>query len=423
MQVFKFGGASVNSVERIKNLGGILNQYQGEKLLVVVSAMGKTTNALEKVTNSFFSGNKNDALQLFEQVKQQHLTTAKYLLVSNYLSCEEQLKNFFTEVEWLLHDKPVRDFDYYYDQVVCIGELLSTAIVSAYLNEAAIQNKWIDVRDIFRTDDNFRDAIIDWNITQQNVINRVIPVFNQNNIILTQGFIGSTDENESTTLGREGSDYTAAVFANMLNASSQTIWKDVEGVMNADPKQYPDAQLISELNYSEVIEMAYYGAQVIHPKTIKPLQNKGIPLYVKCFTDPSLPGTVIHDKNVNHLPPIIVLKENQVMIELSSRDFSFVGEHHAAQLYHLFEKLKIKPNLTQNTAISFLCVLDDHKEKVEKLALEASGIFEVQVMKSLMLLTIRHFNRELFEKLTKGKKILLQQQTRETVQVLMANNF
>ena len=423
MRVFKFGGASVNSVERIKNLGSILNQYKGEKLLVVVSAMGKTTNALEKVTSSFFSGNKNEALQLFEQVKQQHLTTAKYLLVSNYLSCEEQLKNFFTEVEWLLHDKPVRDFDYYYDQVVCIGELLSTSIVSAYLNEAAIQNKWIDVRDIFRTDDNFRDAIIDWNITQQNVINRVIPVFNQYNIILTQGFIGSTDENESTTLGREGSDYSAAVFANMLNASSQTIWKDVEGVMNADPKQYPDAQLISELNYGEVIEMAYYGAQVIHPKTIKPLQNKGIPLYVKCFTDPSLPGTVIHDKNVNHLPPIIVLKENQVMIELSSRDFSFVGEHHAAQLYHLFEKLKIKPNLTQNTAISFLCVLDDHKEKVEKLALEASGIFEVQVMKSLMLLTIRHFNRELFEKLTKGKKILLQQQTRETVQVLMGSDL
>ena len=177
MQVFKFGGASVNSVERIKNLGGILNQYQGEKLLVVVSAMGKTTNALEKVTSSFFSGNKNEALQLFEQVKQQHLTTAKYLLVSNYLSCEEQLKNFFTEVEWLLHDKPVRDFDYYYDQVVCIGELLSTSIVSAYLNEAAIQNKWIDVRDIFRTDDNFRDANIDWDITQQNVNNEVLPVF------------------------------------------------------------------------------------------------------------------------------------------------------------------------------------------------------------------------------------------------------
>jgi aspartate kinase len=423
MQVFKFGGASVNSVERIKNLGGILNKYQGEKLLVVVSAMGKTTNALEKVTGSFFSGNTNEALQLFEQVKQQHLSTAKYLLVSHYLSCEEQLKNFFTEVEWLLHDKPVRDFDYYYDQVVCIGELLSTSIVSVYLNEVAIQNKWIDVRDIFRTDDNFRDAIIDWDTTHQNVINKVIPVFNQYNIILTQGFIGSTDENESTTLGREGSDYTAAVFANMLNASSQTIWKDVEGVMNADPKQYPDAQLISELNYNEVIEMAYYGAQVIHPKTIKPLQNKGIPLYVKCFTDPSLPGTMIHDKNVNHLPPIIVLKENQVMIELSSRDFSFVGEHHAAQLYHLFEKLKIKPNLTQNTAISFLCVLDDHKEKVEKLALEASGIFEVQVMKGLMLLTVRHFNRELFEKLTKGRKILLQQQTRETVQALLGNHL
>lgn len=419
MKVFKFGGASVNSVERIKNVSGILKEYKGEKLLVVISAIGKTTNALEKVTEAFYNNKKDEALQLFEQVKQQHLTTAKYLLVTNYLSCEEQLKGFFTEAEWLLHDRPVRDYDYYYDQVVCIGELLSTALVSQYLNEIGINNKWIDVRDIIRTDDNFRDANIDWEYTSSKVNDSIIPLFNNTNIVLTQGFIGATDENESTTLGREGSDYTAAVFANMLDAESQTIWKDVESVMNADPKQFTDAQPIHELNYNEVIEMAYYGAQVIHPKTIKPLQNKGIPLYVKCFLQPFLPGTVIHDQKLKHLPPIIVLKEAQVMLEMSSKDFSFVGEHHVGHMYHLFEKLKVKPNLTQNGAISFLCVLDDHAEKIEKLALEASEIFDVKLMKGLSLLTVRHYNKEIFEKLTEGKTILLRQQTQDTIQVLI----
>lgn len=419
MKVFKFGGASVNSIDRIKNVGNILQQYTGQKILVVVSAMGKTTNALEKVVESFYDNKKDESLQLFEQVKQQHLTTAKYLLVTNYLTCENQLKDFFTEVEWLLHDKPVKEFDYYYDQVVCAGELLSTCIVSHYLNEAGVKNQWIDVRDIFRTDDNFRDANIDWAFTQNKVTNDVKPVFNSVDIILTQGFIGSTDENESTTLGREGSDYSAAIFANMLDAESQTIWKDVEGVMNADPKQFPEAQLISELNYTEAIEMTYYGAQVIHPKTIKPLQNKQIPFYVKCFLDPSLPGTVIGKQAEKNLPPIIVLKDNQVMIQMKSKDFSFVGEKPVGQLYHLFEELNIKPNLTQNGAITFTCVLDDRSEKLEKLALAASAVFDVDVIKGLKLLTVRHYTKEVFEKLTADKTILLRQQTPDTVQVLL----
>jgi len=419
MKVFKFGGASINSVERIKSLAEILKQYKDEKLLIVISAMGKTTNALERVTDAFYQGKKEEALQLFDQAKNQHLTTAKYLLITHYLNCEAQLKNFFTEAEWLLHDKPVRDYDYYYDQFVCIGELLSTTIISHYLNEVTITNKWFDVRDIIRTDDNFRDANIDFEFTSSKVHSSIVPSFDNTNIVLTQGFIGATDENESTTLGREGSDYTAAIFANMLNAESLSIWKDVTAVMNADPKQFPDAQAIAELNYNEVIEMAYYGAQVIHPKTIKPLQNKNIPLYVKCFLDSSLPGTVIHNKPVHHLPPIIVLKEKQVMLELRTRDFSFVGEHHVIQLYQLFENLNIKPNLTQNGAISFLCVLDDRAEKIEKLALEIAGIFDVQVMKELTLLTIRHYNNEIVEKLTKEKSILLRQQTADTLQALM----
>lgn len=419
MKVYKFGGASVNSVERIQNLARILQEEKKEKIMVIISAMGKTTNALEKVADAFFAGKRQESLNLFEAIKQQHLQVARHLLVTHYLACENRLRDFFTEVEWLLHDKPVRDYDYYYDQVVCSGELFSTSIISAYLNECGIDNQWLDVRDIFRTDNDFRDAAIDWEVTREHIIRLVLPAFEKKDILLTQGFIGATAENESTTLGREGSDYSAAVFAHLLNAESQTIWKDVVSVMNADPKQFPDAVPLPELNYNEVIEMAYYGAQVIHPKTIKPLQNKGIPLYVKCFLDPSLPGTVIHNRPLPPLPPVIVLKENQVMLEMSSRDFSFVGEQHVGQLYHLFEQLHIKPNLTQNGAISFLCVMDDRKEKTEKLALAAAAFLDVQVVKGLSLLTIRHYKEDIIQKLTQGRIILLRQQTRDTVQFLI----
>ena len=419
MKVFKFGGASVNSVERVQNLGKILEQYKNDRLLIVISAMGKTTNALEKVAEAFFNKEKERALELFEGVKKQHLTFAKYLLVRNYLACEEQLRNFFTEVEWMLHDTPVRDYDYYYDQVVCSGELMSTAIISAYLNEIGLQNTWIDVRDIIRTDDNFRDAAIDWNYTAAQVEESIKPLFSEAPFVITQGFIGSTDENESTTLGREGSDYTAAVFANLLDATEQTIWKDVEGVMNADPKEFPEATLISELNYDEVIEMAYYGAQVIHPKTIKPLQNKGIPLHVKCFLDPSLPGTVIYKKSIAQLPPIIVLKAQQALVHLHSKDFSFVGEKPIASLYHLFADLRIKPNLIQTGAVTIQVCLDDRPDKIEKLALAASEQFEVQVEKGLRMLTIRHYDEEITKKLTGNATVKLKQQSPETVQMVL----
>ena len=421
MKVFKFGGASVNSVERIRNLVPILQQYRGEKIMIIVSAMGKTTNALEKVAERFFAGQQAEALVLFEQVKQHHLQTAKQLLVTHYLPCEAQLRDFFTEAEWLLHDQPVRDYDYYYDQLVSTGELFSTAIVSAWLNEAGVPNQWTDVRDIIRTDDDFRDAVIDWEYTRQRVERVILPLFRQQDIVLTQGFIGSTDENESTTLGREGSDYSAAVFANLLDAESQTIWKDVESVMNADPKQFSDAVPIPELNYNEVIEMAYYGAQIIHPKTIKPLQNKGIPLYVKSFIDPRLPGTLIHDRPVHGLPPVIVLKEKQVLLEMSSRDFSFVGEEHVGHLYRLMEQWHIKPNLTQNGAIRFLCVLDDRPEKIEKLAIGASAFLDVQLRRGLSLLTIRHYHEAVVEQLTAEKNIILRQQTPETIQCLLSD--
>lgn len=419
MKVFKFGGASVNSVERVRNLADILRLYSGEKIMVIVSAMGKTTNALEKVAEAFFAGEQERALELFEQVKNQHLATAKYLLVTRYLACEAQLRDFFTEVEWLLHDKPVRDYDYYYDQVVCAGELFSTTLVHHYLAESGLANQWLDVRDIIRTDDDFRNAAVDWDFTREQVERQVKPLFAGCDLVLTQGFIGATDENESTTLGREGSDYTAAVFANLLDAGSQTIWKDVPSVMNADPKQFPDALPLPELNYAEVIEMAYYGAQVIHPKTIKPLQNKGIPLYVKCFLDPALAGTVIHNRPLPPLPPVIIRKEKQVLISMRSPDFSFIGEHHIGHIYQLLEKAHIQPNLTQNGAIAFTCVLDDRPEKIEQLALAVSAFLEIEVRRDLTLLTIRHYTEEKFRELSAGKQVLLQQQTPETIQALL----
>ena len=419
MKVFKFGGASINSLERIQNLVRILRDYENEKILIVISAMGKVTNALEKVAEAFFEGRKEDALQLFEKIKQSHLATLKYTITQQWEKATEDLLNIFTEVEWLLHDKPVKDFNYYYDQIVCTGELLSTTLMSYYLNEEKIANKWIDVRDVLRTDDAFREAIVDWQITEKQVEEKIMPLFNGNNFIITQGFIGSTDENESTTLGREGSDYTAAVFANILDAESVTIWKDVEGVMNADPKELKEAVVMQNLSYKEVIEMAYYGAQVIHPKTIKPLQNKKIDLLVKCFLDPQLPGTVISDKRVHDLPPVIVYKRNQVLISLQTKDFSFVEGGPVNTLNEILEQVKIKPNLTQNAAISLYICADDIVEKIESAALKCDEMFDVLLEKNLTLLTIRHYTGEFVEKLSANKEIVLQQKTKETIQLLM----
>jgi aspartate kinase len=427
MKVFKFGGASVNSVERVSNLASILGLYNTENLVVIISAMGKTTNALEKVATTFFEGQLQTALELFNEVKLQHLTTAKELMPTRFDVCKEQLNNFFTEVEWLLHDKPVRKYDYYYDQVVSIGELLSTCIVSHYLAEIGMANIWLDVRDIIRTDNNFRDATVDWDVTSSKIIKYELLSTNDESktrnekrgtIYITQGFIGATDDNENTTLGREGSDYSAAIFANLLNADSLTIWKDVEGVMNADPKQFKDAQLIAELSFEEVIEMAFYGAQVIHPKTIKPLQNKKIPLLVKCFLNPSLPGTIIHNKIIKALPPIIVIKENQVLMHLHSQDFSFVGESSMSLLYNLFQEQKLKPNLIQTGAINVQICLDDNTEKLDELAAKLANIFDVQIQKKLTLITVRNYNKVVIEKLLHNKNIMLQQQTPTIFQAL-----
>jgi aspartate kinase len=416
MQVYKFGGASVSSIDRIQQAAAILSARQGEPLAVVISAMGKTTNELEKVAEAFYRGAQAEALAFFDVIKQKHLDTYAALIPGG--NGQEALVDLFTEVEWLLHDRPVREFDYYYDQIVCIGELLSTTILHRYLVHTGIPNTWIDVRDILRTDATFRDAVVDLDYAAHEAALRLKPLLAEGRMIVLQGFIGSTSENESTTLGREGSDYTAAIFSNLLDAEALTIWKDVEGVMNADPKLFPEARVIPELNYTEVIEMAYYGAQVIHPKTIKPLQNKHIPMYVRCFLDPSLAGTLIHDRPVHGLPPIIVLKRDQVLLHLRSPDFSFIGGQ-TRLLYTLLETLHIQPNLVQHGAITVQLCVDDRGDRTARLAEAAADNFEVSVEKGLTLLTIRHFDPDLLKALTGNGTQLLLQETPETVQVLL----
>jgi aspartate kinase len=419
MKIFKFGGASTNSFDRIQNLGYILQNHTDEKILIVISAMGKMTNSLEKVVEEFYEGKNEEALRLFQKVKDYHLNQLKYLVTFQWQKATNQLTDFFTEVEWLLHDKPVKDYDYYYDQIVCSGELLASTLISYYLNENKIPNKWVDVRDILRTDDTFRQAKVDWEVSRKQAREKLMPLFDNTNFVITQGFIGSTDENESTTLGREGSDFTAAIFAELIDAESVTIWKDVNGVMNADPKDFQEAVTIDELSYKEVIEMAYYGAQVIHPKTIKPLQNKDIPLFVRSFLDLRLTGTVITQKSAVLLPPMIVYKRRQVLLTLQSVDFSFVEGKPTTFLYEVLRKLNIRPNLTQNTAISLIICMDDADQKIQEVSQEVSEIFDVSVQKNLTLLTIRHYSDAIIEQLSANKEIILEQKTKDTIQLLM----
>jgi aspartate kinase len=420
MQVFKFGGASLDNIERIQNVADILQAYNNGSFLVVISAMGKTTNDLEKVAENYFLRKKEIAAQLLYNIEFRHTEITEALLGTREHPVYDNLRQYFTQVEWLLGEKPYLSFDYYYDQIVSLGELLSSTILSAYLQQAGINNYWLDVRTIIRTDDNYRDGNVDQGITRQNIQNFVQPLFSQYSIIITQGFIGSTSEKATTTLGREGSDYTAAVFANLMDAESVAIWKDVDGLKNADPKLFENTINISSINYTEVIEMAYYGAQVIHPKTIKPLQNKKIPLYVKCFLNKDLPGTIINeDGDTKNLPPIIVLKKNQVLITVSARDFSFITEDKISDLYELFHSLKIKINLMQNGAISFSCCIDHNAEKIEQLMKSLHEGYTISYHEGLHLLTVRHYDPALITELTKDKNILLEQQSPLTVQLVM----
>lgn len=420
MQVYKFGGASIATPDRMQALLPII-QEATHPILMIVSALGKTTNALEAIIESACKGNKEEAHKLAKDLETKHIAYATDLLQEQYLA--EAIKGmnvFFTELQWGIDDASVDKFDYSYDQIICIGELLSTTIFNQYLNQEGLNFGWVDVRSVIRTNETFRDAKVDMEYSQQQCDTTVAPLLQAGKSVITQGFIGATSDNATTSLGREGSDYSAALLATMTQAESVTIWKDVEGLKNADPKQFPDTVKIEAISYHEMIEMAYYGAQVVHPKTIKPLQNNGIPLYVKCFLNKELKGTIITNEVSNlFYPPLIVLKKNQLLIQLTAKDFSFITEDKLSELYGIFHKMNVQVNLIQNAAISFIACIDHRERKLPELLAELRKNYKVFDNEGVSLLTIRHYTPEVLADLTKGKHILLEQKTRETVQLVM----
>lgn len=420
MQVYKFGGASIATTERMQALWPIIEAAQ-QPVILVVSALGKTTNALEGIVEAACKGDKQAAAEQAKALEKQHLDYAKSILAAgSHNDVENALNVFFTELQWAIDDAANHKYDYTYDQVVCIGELLSTRIFAYYLQQQGMNIEWLDVRDIIRTDDTYRDARVDNDYSQQQVNAKILPLLQAGKSVITQGFIGATSDNATTTLGREGSDYTAALLAAWTKAEGVTIWKDVEGLKNADPKKFPNTVRIDAISYDEVIEMAYYGAQVIHPKTIKPLQNNNIPLYVKCFLDMNLKGTVVMNQ-VSSLfyPPLIVQKGNQVLLKLSARDFSFITESKLRDLYDVFHKLNVQVNLIQNAAISFVACIDNQRGKLQELVKVLSKDYNVSDNEDVSLLTIRHYTPEVLADLTKGRHILLEQKTRHTVQLVL----
>ena len=417
MLVFKFGGASVKDADGIINLANVVKQYDGQQLLIVVSAMGKTTNALEKLTKAYVDQTE-DMHEIFDGIKQYHFDILHELFEANDPVFDD-VANTFVEIDWAIEDEPQDSYDFIYDQIVSIGELVSTRIVSAYLNKAGIKSQWLDVRGYIHTDNSYREGIVQWDKTRAS-ISKDIPAMLQKGVVVTQGFLGGTSENFTTTLGREGSDYTASIFASCLGAESVTTWKDVPGILNADPKYFPDTVKFEELSYTEAIEMTYYGASVIHPKTIKPLQNAKIPLLVKPFAHPDAPGTVIKEDGFNKFEkPVIILKQNQVLLSISPIDYSFISEDHLSGIFGLFAQSQVKVNVMQTSALSFTVCFDFYEERFEKLLSTLKQEFKVKYNSGLTLITIRHYEENSLKELTAGKTLLLEQISRNTAQVVV----
>lgn len=418
IQVFKFGGASVKNADAVRNVAAILKQHQQKQLVVVISAMGKTTNALEAVANAYYQ-QTGKAHALLNQVKQRHQQIVQELFVNKIHPIQLELKNSISAVAEQLYEPPRATYDFIYDQIVSLGELLSTKIVQAYLQEQGIPAHWLDVREVIRTDNTYREGKIDWAETEKRILQNIPPLFEQQ-IIVTQGFLGGTIEHFTTTLGREGSDYTAAVFSNILDAQQMSVWKDVPGILNADPRLIDNTTKIEQLSYHEAIEMTYYGASVIHPKTIKPIQNKKIPLHVRSFAHPKQAGTIIHEVSSSEMPPVIVIKPKQVLLSVITKDFSFMAEENLSHIYNIFAKYRIKTNLTQNAAISFSACIDHTPNRIKALLDELSENYKVLTNNSdLTLLTIRHYTAAAIEEHTKGRNILLEQKSRQTIQMVV----
>ena len=413
MKIFKFGGASVKDAAGVRNVIKVLETTGSENRLIVISAMGKTTNALELVVEDYLAG-KPYRTSLHE-VREFHHRILLDLFESKEAAAFIKVSAFFDDLEnFLSHNKSTK-YDFVYDQVVCYGELISTTIVSEFLKLQGIKNVWLDARKLIKTDSTYREAQVQWEETQEDIVKTV----NRNSLSITQGFIGADSNNFTTTLGREGSDYTAAIFAYCLNADNVTIWKDVPGVLNGDPREFENAVLLNQISYEEAIELAFYGASVIHPKTLQPLQRKEIPLFVRSFLNPQNGGTAV-SKGQTLLPyiPCFIVKKNQVLISLSALDFSFMVEENISEIFSLFHKYQMKVDLIQNSAISFSVCVDNKFNNLEKLINHLKARFKVEFITGVSLYTIRHFDDSAIRNLEKGKDILLKQMARETLQIV-----
>ena len=423
MQVFKFGGASVNSVEAIKNMANIVSQHLDQPLVVVVSAMGKTTNLLEKVipgVPTSESERQADIRQSFEY----HLNIASKLFNSSDNPTIEKLRTLFHELDRISSEPPTK-YNYDYDRIVSFGEIISTTLISGYLNSIGINNLWVDIRQVIRTNDNYREGIVDFETTRrqaQDVINSKLKTKNSK-LIITQGFIAGTAEGTTTTLGREGSDYSAAILSYCLDAESMTIWKDVPGFLNADPKYFDNTIKINKIPFNEAIELAYYGASVIHSKTVKPIQNKGIRLKIKSFIDPHAEGSVIGPfENIEPLTPLYIFKNNQILISIQPRDFSFIAEDNLHTIFAVMAELNIRINMMQNSALSFSLCIDYNKILLEQIQKRLESNYRLCYNTGLQLITIRYYNQEIIDSIVNGRNILLQQRSRTTTQLLVENN-
>ena len=419
MKVFKFGGASVKNADAIRNITNILQDYKSEQLVIVISALGKMTNALEDVTNAYFH-QTDDLNEKVNFVRKYHFDVIDDLFEQNH-EVYAKVNAWFGEIETFVN-QPISDaYDCIYDQLVSKGELLSTTIVQQYLNESGLSANWIDARQLIHTDDTYREGKVDWEVTPVQFNTIISPMLSEG-FVVTQGFIGSNKEGKTVTLGREGSDYTAAIAAYCLDAENMTVWKDVPGILTADPRLFKNVTKLDRLSFREAIEMTYYGAKVIHPKTIKPLQNKSIPLMVKSFINPKGEGTMISENLQSAYPPVVVVEKNQALIQVARKDFSFVDEESLSKLFHLFAQHRIKVNMMQNTAIGFSICINNVPERVSGLMRDLRKRYKVfKDDNNVELITVRHYHENMLEQLKQGKMLLLEERLPDTSKMVLKN--
>ncbi|MCP4314067.1 MAG: aspartate kinase [Bacteroidetes bacterium] len=417
MVVYKFGGASVKSADAVRNIVSILENQGRENIVVVVSAMGKTTNALERIIEAYMSGNKEVVEKEFSFIKSYHEEIVAGLFGEEPHEASDAIGSLLEQLNSRLQKDPTLNYDYDYDQMICFGELLSTTIISQYLNHSGLSTRWMDIRRSLKSDNSWREAKVDWEISTRLVNEHFI--FNGEKILITQGFLASTINDQTTSLGREGSDYTAAILAYMLKADNVTIWKDVPGVLNADPKYFDDTVLLEKLSYLDAIELAYFGTSVIHPKTIKPLQNKHINLHVKSFLEPEAPGTLVGNLSYDKLTPSFIFKMDQVLIRTSPLDFSFINEDNLQEIFGIFGRNSLKINLMQNSAISFKMIVNNDKRKLRAVIDELEKYYKVDYQTGLELVTIRYFDQSTIDRVMINKELILEQRGVQNIELLI----